>query len=89
MIKEKAYKLDFSLDIIVDMNTLISERGTSEADVAGKMLSDSSISRREREYNEAIRKARVWASLGQLIEAQKNRVISRETLENLRKAKRE
>ncbi len=71
------------------MNTVISERSAAEANTAGKMLSESSISRRERGYNESVRKARVWSGLGQLIEAQKNGVISRETVENLRKAKRD
>lgn len=71
------------------MNAAMVEKGAAEANAAGKTLSESSISRRDYEYREAVRKATLWSGLGQLREAQKNGIIRRETVENLRKAKRD
>ena len=71
------------------MNGIVSERSASEADASGKVLPESSINRRDREYSKAIRKAMRWSGLGQLREAQKNGVISREAVETLRNARRD
>ena len=71
------------------MNTVISERSASKADTSEKVLPESSISRRDHEYREAVRKALLWSGLGQLREAQKNGVISHKIVENLRNSIRD
>ncbi len=71
------------------MNTAIAEKSAYEAGAAEKAIAEGHVSRRDHAYGKAVRKARVWSSLGQLIEAQKNGAIRREVVNSFFSAKRD